>query len=127
MVDTGACAGTRTRPSQFGRRARSPGKEAARRAGGHRGRPQPQPGHAPEICGQWPDRGQGLKRGGAWRASRRLRPSPDLGDLLSRPAQVGQAGHPPSQPSGSLSQDCSGAAKTRGWSPDGQGPDPCCY
>lgn len=47
MASAGAGVGTRARPSQPGRRARSPRREVARRAGGHRGRPQPQSGHAP--------------------------------------------------------------------------------
>lgn len=87
MAGAGAGAETLAQPNQPGRRARSPGREAERRAGGHRKRPQPQLSHASGLCGQWPGRGRGRRRGGAWRASRRLRPSQDPGDQLSRSTQ----------------------------------------
>lgn len=102
MAGAGAGEGNGAWPSQPGRRARSPGREAARLAGGHRGRPQPQPGHAPELRGQWPGRGR-ARAGAGPRASGRLRPSRDLGDLLSRPTQStpgspGRAGEAPALP-----------------------------
>ena len=62
MVGAGAGAGTLEKPNQPGLRARSHRREAERSAGGHRRRPQPQLGHAPELCGQWPGRG-GTGRG----------------------------------------------------------------
>lgn len=61
MAGTGAGAGTRAQPNQPGHRARNRGREAARRAGGHRRRPQPQLGHAPGFCGQWSDQGRGRR------------------------------------------------------------------
>lgn len=74
MVGAGAGAGTQAKPNEPRRRARSPGRQAERRAGGHRRRPQPQLGHTPGLCSQWREQGRGRRRGGGWRASRRLRP-----------------------------------------------------
>lgn len=85
MAGAGAGAGTQAQPNQPGRRARSPGRQAETR-----GRPpQAPPAPArprPRALRPMAGPGAGRRRGGAWLASRRLRPQ-DLGDQLSRPAR----------------------------------------
>lgn len=79
MVGAGAGAGTQAKPNQPRRGASSPGRQAERRAGGHRRRPQPQLGHTPGLFSQWRGQGRGRRRGGAGARPVGSAP-PDLGD-----------------------------------------------
>lgn len=79
-------AGTQAKPNQPHRGASSPGRQAERRAGGHRRRPQPQLGHTPGLFSQWWGQRRGWRRGGA---GARL-----VGSAPSRPGRLAELPRP---------------------------------
>lgn len=135
MVVTGASTGNLAQLNQPGRRARSPGRQAERRArAATAGAPSPSSATPPGSVANGRTRG-GAGGGVGPGPPHRLRLQ-DLGDQLSHPAQkalgkvwsvqVRQAGSWLSQLRGRHSEDCSGTEINRNRALDRRGLEPSC-